>query len=246
MMMRTYAGAGGSPGTPTSLMVAGAEEGRVCNSHSEAERKRRQRINDQLGRLRQLLPHTARMDKASLLTEVVRELRELRRRAADLVGPNYHDDAWGPAFPGEADEVILDWGEGSGISPDIVRDDGEGGGGGTMATASVCCQDRSGLFTDVSEALRSARIRVARAEMATIGGRTKAVLLVEALGTTSDVGGYGRRSALQAALRSAIEGPRGRVAAGVGGSAAAKRMRLAQRGGAAGAAAYYYEGGFIS
>lgn len=184
------------------------------------------------------------MDKASLLTEVVRELRELRRRAADLVGPNYHDGSWGPAFPGEADEVVLDWGDGGagGIAPDVGGGEGGGGGGCTWATASVCCQDRSGLFTDVSEALRAARIRVARAEMATVGGRTKAVLLVETQGATSEVAdGYGRQSALQAALRSAIEGPRGRVGAGVGGPAAAKRTRPfapQQRGGAA---AYYYQ-----
>ncbi|CAA6659517.1 unnamed protein product [Spirodela intermedia] len=189
-------GRGGAlPPLTSPVAVAAAKVERACNSHSEAERKRRQRINHQLSRLRQLLPHTSRMDKAGLLTEVVREIRDLRRRAADAGG--------------EEDEVLLD-----------CSGDGESG---RTATASFCCQDRSGLFRDVGEAIRSSRIRPARVEMATVGGRTKAVLVVDPL-STAEGEGEQQLSALLAALRSVV----GEVPSGGRAMAAAKRMRSLQ------------------
>ncbi|CAA7395830.1 unnamed protein product [Spirodela intermedia] len=207
MRHTTTEGGGALPPLTSPVAVAAAKVERACNSHSEAERKRRQRINHQLSRLRQLLPHTSRMDKAGLLTEVVREIRDLRRRAADAVGVN--EACCGRSFPGEEDEVLLD-----------CSGDGESG---RTATASFCCQDRSGLFRDVGEAIRSSRIRPARVEMATVGGRTKAVLVVDPL-STAEGEGEQQLSALLAALRSVV----GEVPSGGRAMAAAKRMRSLQ------------------
>lgn len=151
------------------------------------------------------------MDKGALLTEVVREIRDLRRRAADAVGVN--EACCGHSFPGEEDEVLLDCG-------------GDGESGRRTATASFCCQDRSGLFRDVGEAIRSSKIRPARVEMATVGGRTKAVLVVDPQ-STAEGGGEQQLSALLAALRSVVE----EVPGGGRATAAAKRMRSLQRDG---------------
>ncbi|CAD5167687.1 unnamed protein product [Musa acuminata subsp. malaccensis] len=61
-----------------------AGETRAVRSHSEAERRRRQRINGHLATLRSLLPAATRLDKAALLGEVVRQVRELRVRVEEV------------------------------------------------------------------------------------------------------------------------------------------------------------------
>ncbi|KAK8958461.1 Transcription factor bHLH30 [Platanthera guangdongensis] len=153
---------------------------RSCRSHSEAERKRRQRINGHLATLRSLLPAAAKMDKATLLGEVVRHVRELRVRA---------DDVSNPAVPDEGDDVGVE-GE-------------EAAGGGGRVRAWVCCADRPGLMSELSRAVGSARARAVRAEMTTIGGRTRSVLELELLGGPA-FAGVEARSAIQTALREVL------------------------------------------
>nr|CAB3483269.1 unnamed protein product [Digitaria exilis] len=127
-------------------------------SHSEAERKRRQRINAHLATLRTLVPSASRMDKAALLGEVVRHVRELRAKASEAaegVGPG--------VIPGEGDEVGVD-------VEDRLRPR-------RVVRAWVCCADRPGLLTDMGRAARSVgNARPVRAEMATVGGRTRGVM----------------------------------------------------------------------
>uniref|UniRef100_M8B1U2 Putative transcription factor bHLH107 n=1 Tax=Aegilops tauschii TaxID=37682 RepID=M8B1U2_AEGTA len=74
-------------------------KGATVRSHSEAERKRRQRINAHLATLRTLVPSASRMDKAALLGEVVRHVRELQGRANDAT------EGVVDVVPGETDEV---------------------------------------------------------------------------------------------------------------------------------------------
>ncbi|KAJ0960392.1 hypothetical protein J5N97_001785 [Dioscorea zingiberensis] len=156
------------------LNMKPASEIRACKSHSEAERRRRQRINGHLATLRTLLPSAARMDKATLLGEVVRHVRELRGLASDVAG-----DA-----PGEGDEVGVEDSDGA------VR-------------AWVCCADRPGLMAEMSRAIGSVRARVVRAEIATIGGRTRSMVELEMVGSDA-VGSV--RTHLQDALRSVLLG----------------------------------------
>ncbi|CAL5005715.1 unnamed protein product [Urochloa decumbens] len=139
-------------------------------SHSEAERKRRQRINAHLATLRTLVPSASRMDKAALLGEVVRHVRELRGKAASAGA--------GVIIPGEGDEVgVEEEDDDDRLRPRRVR-------------AWVCCADRPGLMTDLGRAVRAVgNARPVRAEIATVGGRTRGVLELEDV--CCDAGGDG-------------------------------------------------------
>ncbi|XP_020235195.1 transcription factor bHLH30 [Cajanus cajan] len=132
----------------------------ACKSHREAERRRRQRINAHLSTLRSLLPNAAKSDKASLLGEVVEHVKRLRKEADDVARGD--DPASPQPFPGESDEAT------------VSCCDGEG-----RLRATLCCQDRPGLHRDLSQAIRAVRARAVRAEMMTVGGRTKSVVVME-------------------------------------------------------------------
>lgn len=122
------------------------------------------------------------MDKASLLTEVVRQVRELKKYADDVSALS--PDTWNGLVPGEADEVRMTAAEETGL----VR-------------VSVCCEDRPGLMTEVNQAIRSVQARVVKAEMATVGGRTKSVVVFQGQVNGED------RSMLHASLRSILQKP---------------------------------------
>uniref|UniRef100_A0ACD6AK79 Uncharacterized protein n=1 Tax=Avena sativa TaxID=4498 RepID=A0ACD6AK79_AVESA len=182
-------GSGGGVGTPFlqmgphgSRMVSGflgslhAELGRLSakeimdtkalaasRSHSEAERRRRQRINSHLSRLRSLLPNTTKTDKASLLAEVIDHVKELKRQTSAMMA--------------DADEEVPT--EGDELSVDAAADED----GRFVVRASLCCEDSQELIPDMARALVALRLRARRAEIATLGGRVRNVLLI------TDVGG---------------------------------------------------------
>ncbi|CAL5073904.1 unnamed protein product [Urochloa decumbens] len=171
-------------------------------SHSEAERKRRQRINAHLATLRTLLPAASRMDKAALLGEVVRHVRELRGEAdAAAAGAAV-------SVPGEGDEV--------GVEESQQHCRCNGGGAvdrerpaARRVRAWVCCADRPGLMSELGRAVRSVSARAVRAEIATVGGRTRSVLELDVGGGQHDGEGASAsasssRPALQAALRAVL------------------------------------------
>ncbi|KAL6176810.1 hypothetical protein ACLB2K_053443 [Fragaria x ananassa] len=149
-------------------------------SHKEAERRRRQRINTHLSTLRTLLPSTTRTDKASLLAEVVQHVKDLKRRVDELA--RQEEDT--SLFPGEVDEVR-------------VSCDGEG-----FMKATLCCEDRPGLNRDLVKAMRSVRVRVVKAEMVTVGGRTKSVVVMK---WTGGGGGEEEVKDLKVALKAVVE-----------------------------------------
>nr|WIE96152.1 basic helix-loop-helix transcription factor [Loropetalum chinense var. rubrum] len=159
----------GGDSTLSSGTTATRKSLAACKSHSEAERRRRQRINDHLTTLRTLLPNKTKTDKASLLAEVVQHVKELKKQAADVAAGQDGDGCsssssgssdllW--SFPSESDEVTLSFCEG-------------------LVKATVCCEDRPGLNRDLTQAIRSVRARAVRAEMATVGGRTKNVVVMQ-------------------------------------------------------------------
>uniref|UniRef100_A0ACD5YFV7 Uncharacterized protein n=1 Tax=Avena sativa TaxID=4498 RepID=A0ACD5YFV7_AVESA len=144
----------------------------ASRSHSEAERRRRQRINGHLARLRSLLPNTTKTDKASLLAEVLEHVKELKRQtsamttmAAAAVGAD-GEEGEGPAqmLPTEADELVVD-----------AAEDGEGR---LVVRASLCCEDRPDLIPDIIRALAALSLHAHRAEITTLGGRVRSVLLI--------------------------------------------------------------------
>ncbi|KAJ7246770.1 hypothetical protein O6H91_Y427900 [Diphasiastrum complanatum] len=159
----------------------------ASKSHSEAERRRRERINTHLATLRSLLPTTTKTDKASLLAEVINRVKELKRQAATM--------AVGSPVPSEVDELTVDTDTSYGEDKLLIK-------------ASLCCDDRRDLLTDLMRTLRSLRLRIVKAEMATVGGRIKNVILL----TTRD--GFSKDAqempsiiyCVQEALRAVIEG----------------------------------------
>ncbi|TYH51964.1 hypothetical protein ES332_D10G318000v1 [Gossypium tomentosum] len=83
-----------SPEIPDKATVA-------SKSHSEAEKRRRDRINSQLTALRKLIPKSNKMDKAALLGSAIEQVKDLKRKATEI----------GKAFaiPSETDEVSVDY-----------------------------------------------------------------------------------------------------------------------------------------
>lgn len=171
-------------------------------SHSEAERKRRQRINDHLATLRTLVPSASRMDKAALLGEVVRHVRELHGKASDAA------ERLGPGvIPGESDEVGAE-------EDDCWRPGGHYGDlpPRRVIRAWLCCADRPGLLADLGRAVRSVgNARPVRAEVATVGGRTRSVLELDVVcGGGDDAGAAAGKGVavvlptLRAALRAVL------------------------------------------
>ncbi|XP_059642562.1 transcription factor bHLH30-like [Cornus florida] len=153
----------------SSKPTAEAKAIAACKSHSEAERRRRKRINGHLATLRTLLPSTIKTDKASLLAEVVRRVRELKKATAELaekdsVQFSHSSSSNEFSFPSETDELKLCYCEGE--YSDTIK-------------ATVCCDDRPELISDVRRAVRSVEGKVVKAEMATVGGRMKSVLWIK-------------------------------------------------------------------
>ncbi|GJN08400.1 hypothetical protein PR202_ga26313 [Eleusine coracana subsp. coracana] len=149
----------GDFGRMTAQEIMDAKALAASKSHSEAERRRRERINAHLARLRSLLPNTTKTDKASLLAEVIQHVKELKRQTSEI-----KEDAC--PLPTESDELTVD------ASSD---EDGR-----LVVRASLCCDDRADLLPDLIRALKALRLRALKAEITTLGGRVKNVLFVTA------------------------------------------------------------------
>jgi len=126
-------------------------------------------------------------DKASLLAEVLDHVKELKRQtsammvaaAATVAGGGDDEGAAGPAqmLPTEADELAVD------AAADRA--------GRLVVRASLCCEDRPDLIPDIVRALAALRMRARRAEITTLGGRVRSVLLITAdEGAEDDDQGY--------------------------------------------------------
>ncbi|KAM3261531.1 hypothetical protein ACQJBY_052291 [Aegilops geniculata] len=136
----------------------------ATRNHREAEKRRRERIKSHLDRLRAVLACDPKIDKATLLAKAVERVRELKRRMAGVVG-----EAAAPAshlFPTEHDEIV------------VLASGGGAGGAAAVFEASLCCDDRSDLLPGLIDTLRALRLRTLRAEMATLGGRVRNVLVL--------------------------------------------------------------------
>ncbi|XP_074296032.1 transcription factor bHLH30-like [Silene latifolia] len=141
----------------TAQEIMDAKALAASKSHSEAERRRRERINNHLAKLRSLLPSTTKTDKASLLAEVIQHVKELRSQTSMIAETSQ--------VPTETDELTVDQ-----ASDD--QDDK------FIITASLCCEDRSDLLPDLIKALKTLRLRTIKAEITTVGGRVKNLLFV--------------------------------------------------------------------
>ncbi|KAJ1282011.1 hypothetical protein BS78_03G017400 [Paspalum vaginatum] len=173
----------------------------ALKSHSEAERRRRERINAHLATLRTMVPCADKMDKAALLAEVITHVKKLKTNAARI---RNHC-----AVPADADDVAVE----------LVRHDASasspllpppGGTAGLLVKATLSCDDGADLFADVKLALRPLRLKVVGSEVTTLGGRVRFTFLVSSpppcgglgLGLGGDVGAVvdSVRHALQSVL----------------------------------------------
>ncbi|KAJ7976584.1 transcription factor bHLH [Quillaja saponaria] len=131
----------------------------ALKNHKEAEKRRRQRINSHLDKLRTLLPCNSKTDKASLLAKVVQRVKELKQETSEITEVE--------TLPSETDEIT-------------VLSSNTGDDGRLIFKASLCCEDRSDLIPDLIEILNSLHLKTLKAEMATLGGRMRNVLIVAA------------------------------------------------------------------
>ncbi|XP_028768691.1 transcription factor bHLH30-like isoform X3 [Neltuma alba] len=144
-------------GKMTAQEIMDAKALAASKSHSEAERRRRERINNHLAKLRSLLPSTTKTDKASLLAEVIQHVKELKRQTSLIAETS--------PVPTEVDELTVDAAD--------EDDDGK-----VVIKASFCCEDRSDLLPELIKTLKALKLRTLKAEITTLGGRVKNVLFI--------------------------------------------------------------------
>ncbi|KAL2632502.1 hypothetical protein R1flu_003981 [Riccia fluitans] len=144
--------------TPQEILDAKALA--ASKNHSEAERRRRERINTHLATLRNNLPSSTKTTIASLLGEVIDHLKSLKRQAADI-----SED--GPV-PSDVDELTVD------LDPSLSAVDE----GRVYYRASICCDDRPDLYSDLMRTLHNLSLQTVKVDIATLDGRIKNVLLM--------------------------------------------------------------------
>ncbi|KGN65644.1 putative transcription factor bHLH107 [Cucumis sativus] len=128
----------------------------ALKNHSEAERRRRERINSHLSTLRGLVPCPLKRDKATLLAEVVRQVKELKKKAAEVSN--------GVFVPMDTDEVN-------------VEPCGVGANGDMSFKATLCCEYRPELLSDLKQTLDSLHLKLVKAEISTLGNRVKNIFI---------------------------------------------------------------------
>lgn len=130
----------------------------ALKNHIEAERNRRKRINGHLDTLRSLIPGATKMDKATLLTEVISQLKELEKNATEATE--------GFLIPTDIDEVKIE-----------QQEDGLDGASCSIK-ASLCCNYKPGLLSDLRRVLEALHLSIVKAEIATLEGRMKNIFVM--------------------------------------------------------------------
>ncbi|XP_020102609.1 transcription factor bHLH30-like [Ananas comosus] len=157
-----------SSASSSSSSVAAARASKI---HSEAERRRRERINSHLSTLRCMIPDAHKMDKASLLSKVVDQVKDLKRKA--------NDTSKTVNVPPEIDEVTVERHKGG-------RDHTFSGDETLRMRVSVTCDDRPDLFASLIQAFHKLRLRTIRADITCIGGRVQNVFILCGTGEGSE------------------------------------------------------------
>ncbi|KAK2982507.1 hypothetical protein RJ640_026350 [Escallonia rubra] len=160
------------PDPSWSVPFEGAADGKAASasqSHSQAEKRRRDRINSQLATLRKLIPKSDKMDKAALLGSVVEHVNDLKRKALE-VSKLF-------TIPTDVDEVTIE----CDFDPDSsssYANDCRKSKENIFIKASVCCDDRPELFAELNRALKGLRLTTVQADMTSLGGRVKGIFVL--------------------------------------------------------------------
>ncbi|KAK4440039.1 Transcription factor [Sesamum alatum] len=163
--------------------IAGSEPKTMAalKSHSDAERRRRERINAHLATLRGLLPISGKMDKATLLAEVISEVKQLKETARPA--------SEGLHVPMDTDEV------------QVEKLEDKADGGSVLLRASLCCDYTPDLLFNVKQAISDLPGQLLKSEMSTLGGRVKIVFLI----TSSSAAEELHFSSIRAALSNILD-----------------------------------------
>uniref|UniRef100_A0A7N0REG5 BHLH domain-containing protein n=1 Tax=Kalanchoe fedtschenkoi TaxID=63787 RepID=A0A7N0REG5_KALFE len=130
----------------------------ALKNHSLAERRRRERINGHLATLRGLVPAHEKMDKATLLAEVINQVKDLQEHARRV--------SKGLLIPTDADELTVE----------PLHDESQSGV--ITFKASLCCDFRPDLFSDLKQAIGSLKLKTLRSEISTLGERVKTLFIL--------------------------------------------------------------------
>ncbi|KAL9273145.1 Transcription factor bHLH106-like protein [Drosera capensis] len=133
----------------------------ALRNHKEAEKRRRERINQHLNSLRALLPCSSKIDKATLLTKVVQRVRELKQQTSEIGELE--------CIPRETDDFAVT----------AARNESSSSGK-LILKASLSCEDRADLLPELITVIHSLRLKALKAEMCMVGGRLCNILIVAA------------------------------------------------------------------
>lgn len=112
------------------------------------------------------------MDKAALLGSVVDHLNDLKRKAIEISKV--------VMIPTDIDEVTIDFlkDEEVGFSSSSSTSSSKQRQENRFLKASVCCDDRPELFSELNRGLKSLRLSVVHADMISLGGRIRSILIL--------------------------------------------------------------------
>ncbi|CAL9110747.1 unnamed protein product [Musa textilis] len=165
--------------------ILDAKTAMAMRSHSEAERRRRERINGHLAVLRSMVPCADKLEKAALLAEVISHVKKLKRNAAEI-NRSY-------TVPTDTDEVRVE------VEGDVTI------AGRLMVRASLCCDNRPEILADLRQTLSGLHLKTVRAEISTLGGRMKNVLVMTSEGNFSNLDKHLFVASVHQALNSILD-----------------------------------------
>ncbi|URD94175.1 Helix-loop-helix DNA-binding domain [Musa troglodytarum] len=165
--------------------ILDAKTAMAMRSHSEAERQRRERINGHLAVLRSMVPCADKLEKAALLAEVISHVKKLKRNAAEI-NRSY-------TVPSDTDEVRVE------VEGDVTI------AGRLMVRASLCCDNRPEILADLRQTLSGLHLKTVRAEISTLGGRMKNVLVMTSEGNFSNLDKHLFVASVHQALNSILD-----------------------------------------
>ncbi|GER46627.1 basic helix-loop-helix (bHLH) DNA-bindingsuperfamily protein [Striga asiatica] len=200
-------------GLPYGEAAPGDRAASASRSHSEAEKRRRDRINAQLSTLRKLIPKSDKMDKAALLGHVVEQVREHSKIAKEVSKSS--------AVPTETDEVTVDH----------SNDDSSQDNRNIYFRASICCDDRPELFAELNGAIKGLGLIIHHAEITSIGGRMKSNLILCANNNNNDDNDNNEKKSCRESIKQSLKLALSRVVISVGSSgytARSKRQRISE------------------
>lgn len=100
------------------------------------------------------------------MAEVIQHVKELKRQTSLIAETS--------PVPTESDELTLD----------TADEDGK-----FVIKASLCCEDRSDLLPDLIKTLKALRLKTLKAEITSLGGRVKNVLVITSDDDNSNTNG---------------------------------------------------------